>query len=240
MRTAILALALVASAGTIVRSGNAPGPGPVPTPEVEAAVRAAIVEAVQDRLGPAAEVTVEHVWMAGLTAPASGITASIEPGARLGRPVHVRLMSASGGTGDVARFASVIASVSVRVEHTRLLAAIRAGSALTPDQTTSVVDHVAGVRLERLPTAAEVSGARARQSLPAGAVIEEWMIERDPVVRSGDVVGVLARVGGVEARGMAKASERGALGAVINLVNLQSGRRLKGRVIGRGEVEVVP
>lgn len=239
MRTAILSLVLVAVAGAVLSSDAGRG-GPVPTPpDVEAAVRAAVVAAVQERLGSSAEVTVDHLWMPAMAAPGSGVTAAIEPGARLGRPVHFRLMAATGSGRELVRFASVVASLSVRVEHARLVTAVRPGTALTPDQTITAIDRVADVRIERLPRAAEVVGARVRQMLPAGVVIEEWMIERDAAVRSGEIVGVRAVVGGVEARGVAKASERGAIGSVIRLVNLQSGRTLKGRVVSRGEVEVV-
>lgn len=239
MRTAMLSLVLVVVAVIGLRSAAAPG-GPVPTPpDVEAAVRAAIVAAVQERLGSDAEVIVEHLWMPTMAAPVTGLTAAIEPGARLGRPVHFRLMAGSGSGRELVRFASVVASLSVRVEHARLVSAARPGTSLTPDQTMTAVDRVADVRIERLPRATEVVGARVRQMLPAGVVIEEWMIERDAAVRSGEIVGVRAVVGGVEARGLAKASERGAIGAVIRLVNMQSGRALKGRVISRGEVEVV-
>lgn len=238
MRTAILSLTLVAAAGTIVRSTA----GQVPnSPEAEAALRAAIIAAVQDRLGASADVTVEHVWVPPITSPVASITAVLEPGARLGRPVQFRIRTAGGPAGDVVRFSSAVASLSVRIEHARLVSAVRPGTTLTPDMTVSVVDRVAGeVRLERLPTVNDLAGARSRALLQAGVVIEEWMIERAAVVRSGETVGVRAVVGGVEARGVARASERGVIGSIIRLVNLQSGRAIKGRVVGKGEVEVVP
>ena len=236
MRAMALSLVLVVTVATAVRGDVRHNP----SPEAEAAVRAAIVAAVQDRLGPAAEVTVDQVWMPPLTI-ATGITAVAEPGARVGRPMQFRLMAAAAPTGTgIARVGSAVASLTIRVEHARLLSPARPGSLLASGQVADMVDRVADVRLERLPRTAEIVGARVRQMLPAGVVLEAWMLERDPIVRSGDVVGVRAVVDGVEARGLARASERGVLGSVIRLVNVQSGRSFKGRVVGRGEVEVVP
>jgi flagellar basal body P-ring formation protein FlgA len=237
----ITALAIVAAtllASTAVAHAEIDGAAPA----VEAAARAAIVEAVRERLGVSADVSIDRLWLPNLPETASSLTAIAEPGARLGRSITFRLMApASGGTaGPAVRFGSAVASLTVRVRHARLLTAVRPGAVVGAGEAAESLDIVSGVRLRRLPLSSEVAGTRVRQTLAAGTVIEEWMLEREPLVRSGEVVGVRTVVDGVEARAMAKASERGAIGDVIRLVNLQSGRSLKGRVVAQGEVEVVP
>jgi flagella basal body P-ring formation protein FlgA len=239
----ILGLALVAAtmlASTAAARSAVGRVVPTASPAVDAAARAAIVEAVRERLGISAEVSIDRLWLPNLPPTAVSMTAIAEPGARLGRAVTFRLMAADTTAGPTARLGSAVASLTVRVRHARLLAAVRPGGVVAATGAAEGVDVVTGVRLHRLPLSSEVAGARVRQTLAAGTVIEEWMLEREPLVRSGDVVGVRAMVDGVEARTMAKASQRGAMGAVIRLVNLQSGRSLKGRVIAKGEVEVVP
>ncbi len=57
-----------------------------------------------------------------------------------------------------------------------------------------------------------------------------------PLVRSGDEVTTLVRIGGVEARGRALAVADGRLGEDVRL--LVNNRSLRGRVVGPGEVEV--
>jgi flagella basal body P-ring formation protein FlgA len=149
-------------------------------------------------------------------------------------------MAADAAAGRSVRFGSAVASLTVRVRHARLLTAVRPGAVVGAAEAAESLDVVSGVRLQRLPLPADVTGARVRQTLAAGTVVEEWMLEREPAVRSGEMVGARTVVDGVEARTMAKAVERGSVGDLIRVVNLQSGRSLKGRVIAKGEVEVVP
>jgi flagella basal body P-ring formation protein FlgA len=235
----IVALALVAA--MMLASTAAARAAGRAAAAMDAAARAAIVEAVRERLGASAEVVIDRLWLPNLPETASSMTAIAEPGARLGRAITFRLVAAGAPAGRPSiRVGSAGASLTVRVPHARLLTAVRPGVVVGAAAAAESLDVVSGVRLHRLPLSSEVAGTRVRQTLAAGTVIEEWMLEREPAVRSGDVVGVRTVVDGVEARTMAKASERGAIGAVIRLVNLQSGRSLKGRVIAKGEVEVMP
>jgi flagella basal body P-ring formation protein FlgA len=237
----VTALALIA-ATMLASTAAARSEARRAAPAAEAAARAAIVDAVRARLGVAAEIGIDRLWLPNLPETAAALTAIAEPGARVGRPISFRLVAAAQETpgGQSVRYGSALASLTVRVPHARLVAPLRPGDVVASGEAAESVDVVSGVRLQRLPLSSEVAGARARQAIPAGAVVEEWMLEREPLVRSGDLVGVRTVVDGVEARTMAKAGERGALGSVIRLVNLQSGRSLRGRVVAKGEVEVVP
>jgi flagella basal body P-ring formation protein FlgA len=73
----------------------------------------------------------------------------------------------------------------------------------------------------------------------AGDVLTDTMVRARPLVQSGDEVTVRARVGGVEAQGRAIAAQAGGHGAVIQVVNPETRRMLKGRIVARGEVEVM-
>lgn len=60
----------------------------------------------------------------------------------------------------------------------------------------------------------------------------------EQVVRRGERVSLIARVGAVVATVDALALRDGAAGEVIRVRNLQNGKELSARVIGAGQVEV--
>jgi flagella basal body P-ring formation protein FlgA len=60
-----------------------------------------------------------------------------------------------------------------------------------------------------------------------------------PLVRAGQEVLGIARVGGIEAEARLVAADNGEVGSVIRVVNPQSRRPLKARVIRAGVVEVI-
>ena len=64
-------------------------------------------------------------------------------------------------------------------------------------------------------------------------------IERVALVRSGRDVVTLARIEGLEVRGRAVAVQSGDLGEVVLVVNPDSRKRLRGRVVGPALVEVL-
>jgi len=94
------------------------------------------------------------------------------------------------------------------------------------------------VPLQPLPQAGALVGARLRRAIPAGAAIAADAVTAPPLVRSGDEVATMVRVGSVVAQGRATALEDGALGAIVR-VQIEK-RRLRGRVRGAGEVEITP
>ena len=98
---------------------------------------------------------------------------------------------------------------------------------------------VGSVPLKPLPTLDEVVGSTAARPLKADALVGHTSIRLPTLVRPGDLVVTRVRVGVVVVAGHTTATETGHLGEVIGLINEQSGRRLQGRVVAAGEVEVV-
>ncbi len=85
----------------------------------------------------------------------------------------------------------------------------------------------------------EALGKRLRRSLRAGAVISPRDLEVVPVVGRGDLVRVVARVGGVTASTLGKALGSAGVGETVQVENLSSGRTVAGVVRDGGLVEVV-
>ena len=77
------------------------------------------------------------------------------------------------------------------------------------------------------------------RAVQAGEVITTRMVRTGPPVRSGDIVSTSDR-GSTGSRpcGTATALQSGSVGDVIRLVNAASRRQLRGRITGKGSVEV--
>jgi len=222
-RSIALGLVLAATIGTVAAA----------TTESTAAERA-VVQAVRARMGAGAAVRIESLWLSDATAAAGAVLATPEPGARVGSAARFSLAIDGGRSAAYA-----VADVRLTVDHTRVVRAIARGATITPSDVASSQEEVSDVWLTRLPVVSEVVGAQATRALVPGQVVQSAMIAIAPVVRAGDVVAVRVREGGIEVTGRARASEHGRIGAVIRLVNPDSGRVMNGVVIGPGLVEVV-
>lgn len=234
---AYAAICVLALAGTRLFA-QAGASVPAATDATESAVRAAIVSAVQDRIGSAADVTLGN--LAVQAAATDGIVAIPEPGARVGHRVRFTLQAPSPGQAWHAFRQVGTASVDLQVSATHVEAArvIPRGTILQKEDlqvSRSVIDDVP---LAPLPAEQDLAGARAVRDLRPGEILTSAVVVIPPLVRSGDSVVVHVKFPGGEVTGRATASQSGARGELIRLVNPTSGHALQGRVIGRDEVEV--
>ena len=191
----------------------------------------AIVAAVAARMGPSAQVDIRSVAPAGLAGPALRVT--LDPAARLGTPLTVTVLNGPS--------ASVRASVDLRVSvaHARVARAIERGQIIEMADLTPITDVVVGLPLKPLPTAEDLVGARAVRTLSAGEIVQNGFVARRQAVRAGDVITAIARVEGAEVSARFTAADAGNIGDVIRIVNPDSRRTLRGRVIEVGKVEVI-
>ena len=84
----------------------------------------------------------------------------------------------------------------------------------------------------------QVDGMRLRRQVSADTVLSPTMLEQNEVVRRGDKVVISAANTQVSVRMSGEALESGNMGAQINVRNVRSGRVVKGRITGPGQVEV--
>jgi flagella basal body P-ring formation protein FlgA len=206
----------------------ATGPAACQRPDVPAAVSAAIA-----RLTGGAQGIGIQIQACGVEPGVEIDRAIAEPGARYGRLVRFRLMSQDRQGGYA------IALVSGTVRHARVTKSIVAGAELESGDLATVVSDVPGRVIEALPDVRDLVGRRTLRPLAAGDVVTARSVRIPAAVRSGDRVVVRARVGDVEITTLGIAQQSGAVGDVIRLVNQDSRRGLRGRITGRGEVEVV-
>jgi len=203
-------------------------------------VEQAIADAIRERVGAGADVSVTLGQVQLVGDDVVDLEARPVPGARLARPTRFTLYRK--GTGAVranGRVGYAVAETRVSMEHVRAARPIGRGTVLSEDDLVSTVGDIGGVPLKPLPTPTDLIGARASRALREGDLVTATMVSLPKLVRARETVVVSARVGAVTVFGRATATQSGELGAVISLVNEGSGRRLKGRVVALGEVEVV-
>ncbi len=214
------AVAILAAAMLVLQADEAcPG---------DAAIRAAVLEA----LGVSAGVRVQ-TSSCSVPAGADVDAAVAEPGARLGRPVRFRLLHRGRQVG----YANGTADGNVR--HVRTTRALSAATVLADADVEEFEGSLAGQLLQHLPAIKDVVGLALARPLGAGEPVTSLAVKVPPAVRSGDRVVVRSVFGGVEARATGTALQTGRIGDVIRLVNAETRRPLRGRIIGTGEVEVV-
>jgi flagella basal body P-ring formation protein FlgA len=105
------------------------------------------------------------------------------------------------------------------------------------------VIKTADVRIERRPktdaaTIEEVVGHAAKQALKPGQVIRSVDVMKPELVARNDTVTISFEVPGMVLTVLGKAIEAGALGDVINVLNVQSKRTIQATVRGPGRVSV--
>jgi flagella basal body P-ring formation protein FlgA len=208
---------------------------PVAGTACEAEVLAAGREAVQDVLGPDAEVTLEHPVCEGRVEQ-GGVRAQLQPGGRIGSTVRFTLHGEGGPRNRVGR---LTATVQVHVPHVRARQAVAARATVDETQVVEVMGDPGRQPIVRLPRLSDVVGRRLKRGVAADEAIAGMLVDAPPLVKTGTTVTTVARVQGLEVRGRAVAAQDGSLGDTVQVVNPDSRKRLQGRVIGESVVEVL-
>lgn len=204
----------------------------IPDPAV--AARAAIIDAVRQRLGATVEVVVSDLVVTG-AAGAAAVRAVPDPGARFGAALRFTLHPAGGG----AAIGSASARVAAFLPHLHAAQPIARGVDITAADVAAVTHLVAEGPLRAWPGAAAAIGGRTLRPLAAGACLSHLAIAPVRAVRTGQDVTAVAALDGVEARAVMVAAGSGDAGDVIRVVNRQSRRALKARVVAPGIVEIL-
>jgi flagella basal body P-ring formation protein FlgA len=197
-------------------------------------VQAAIEDAVIERLGPGAVVTVT-VTDVHLTDTAGTIVARLDQGMRAGVAGRVTLFSSDSRRVRVGEATAVIAA---SVQMARARRALARDEAIGLGDVENVREQVMG-SLRRPVGVDDLVGGRTRRDVEPGALIDRADVAPEQAIRSGDSVRAVVRLGGVEVATTATALQSGARHEVIRLTNPTSRKALLGRVTKPGEVEVI-
>jgi flagella basal body P-ring formation protein FlgA len=215
----VLGLGLAPGAGA--RAQNAAAADPL---------HRALVSAVMERMGPGAEVVIGAItpsWDGPFTRVA------IDPSARIGGPVAMTIFTGPSASVRVS------ADVKVVVDYVVAGRPVAGGQVLAAADVKAVRGFVAQVPFRRLPTLDQVIGARGLRPLAPGEVIQPGFVAAIPLVRAGQTVTARARIGSVEASLTFIAVDGGASGDIIRIVNPDTKRTLRARIVSTGLVEVI-
>lgn len=83
----------------------------------------------------------------------------------------------------------------------------------------------------------EIKGMSALRPIPAGMVIKKEYLRPETLIKRGEAVTILVDNGRLRIKSKGKASEDGYMGKTVR-VRAASGKEIKGRVTGRGEMTV--
>jgi flagella basal body P-ring formation protein FlgA len=192
----------------------------------------AIAAAVERVLGSRAVVSVAGLDTA--VAAEAGLTAEVEPGARLGRLSRFTLL-ARGARRGLAR-----ATVQARGPQLRASRAIARDEIIGSDAVELSEDELPGLPIRPLLRETDVVGRGARRTIAAGEVLTLTAVRLPPVVRSGEEVTVTVRIGAVRVTGVGRASGSGQVGDTVRVMTPNNLRQLwPARVTGPGAVEIL-
>jgi flagella basal body P-ring formation protein FlgA len=229
MRALLVTLVIAAAAGATASGA----------PDAETAIREAIVNAVKARMGADADVTVASLRLP-MAWTRDSVRARPAPGARLGRSMRFALGAPAGPSNRAISWTGAAdVELAVAVAHLHTRRDLARGTELA-DEDVQAVTHVVDGPLHPWPAADAVGRARVLRDLPAGACLSPGSVQALPLVRAGQPVLAVARVGDVVAEASLVAADNGDKGSVIRVVNPESRRTLRARVSGAGRVEVIP
>lgn len=236
---------------------------PVPSAPVSAVtsrVEAALIASVKARMGADVDVTVGSLrvrWLDAAPRPGNGeqpaselppvdienaavaIDATPDVGARTGGSIRF-LLTRSGARHRDVRLGTADAVIHVSAPHLIVTSPIARGTRIDGSAVDERRGPVDRQPLRPLIARVDLPRVQSRRPLRPGDVLTDAAVMMTPLVRSGDAVRTVVRVGALEASGRAVAAETGTLGDVVTVVPVETTRRLRGRVTGPGEVEVIP
>jgi flagella basal body P-ring formation protein FlgA len=213
------------------------GPALAQSPEAEVETAVAVAaDAVRLAFGGDAEVTLTRPVLHLADGSGPIVRAVPEPSSRTAGLVRFVLYAAAGPRAR--RVGRLTADVRVSAPHVRVVGDTPARTTLVADAMSVVRDDIGRQAFGPLPTIDVVAGAETRKPLADGDVVTRAALVARPLVATGEEVVTIARVGALEVRGRAIASQAGDLGDTVVVVNPDSRKRLHARVVGSAVVEV--
>jgi flagella basal body P-ring formation protein FlgA len=141
---------------------------------------------------------------------------------------------------EIIRDGSVVRTISSPVRVTLWADAFVATRRIKKGERTSLSDF----RVERIDAtkcydklrsvSEPLDGMRAGRMIMSGKALERGMLQRIPVINRGDEISIKCRVGAMDIMTTGIAKEDGCLGDQINVVNIQTKRKIVAVVDGPG------
>lgn len=211
--------------------------------------------AAQWQDGAAIRATAEEIAHERFAAAAAAVTVAadaLDPRLRMpacDQPLTGVLPAASQETARVtvevrctgARSWRLFVPVRVTLEKDIVLAAVplERGKVLAPGDVILARREVAATPGGYLTTVETAAGQVVRRSVPAGTVLTPGLLDAPVLVKRGQSVTLQARSGPIVVQMAGVAKGNGALGEIIGVENLSSGRVVQGIVRNEKSVEIM-
>jgi flagella basal body P-ring formation protein FlgA len=234
-------------------TGNPPPTGkPLPAVMALAILLLGPGTALADWQAPASvRDAAEKLARAQLAAPGENLTvrAAVDEQLRMpacGAPLAalVQSQNSAGLTASISCAAPTPWSVYVPVQVSRraevlvLTRPLQAGEPVTADALSRQVRDVSELPYGYVGVADKAVGQSARRSLPAGTALAPSDLAAPRLVRRGQPVTLVSRVGRLSVRADGQALADGAAGDYIAVQNVNTRRQVRGRIRSGQEVEV--
>jgi len=141
--------------------------------------------------------------------------------------------------GKPLKKVSVSGKVGLRGETVKATAKIEKGRVITEADITLMDDNSVHYKKDAVINKEDVIGKRARRTIQADQTILANMLENTPPVKKGDKVIIKAENSELKVTATGEALQDGRAGDQVEVLNIQSGRKILATVKGSGVVEVV-
>jgi flagella basal body P-ring formation protein FlgA len=205
---------------------------------VHTQVADALKREVQRRMGGAASVIVTDIDVAVRDSAGASLAVTLAPQSRIGAPIAFVVIGEGSG-GRAMQVGRGHADVRVAVAHAQLARTMVRGETLTAADLIEVVGVPNGVGVQKLPMVRELTDAVLKRDLVAGSIVTFQDTTPPPAIRAGEAVQAIASIGGVRIAAEVTALDSAATGATVRVVNRESRRELRARVVAKGIVEVI-
>jgi flagella basal body P-ring formation protein FlgA len=201
------------------------------------AALAAVEASVRTRLGGAVAVSVEGIAMR-LSAASGPLVAIPDPSARVGRVSRFVIAEQERG-GRTRRVGEVSARIEARGPVLHAVHPLSTGQVVEASDVAVDDTELNDVPLRRLASAEAVIGGRVRRAVAQGAMVTSLDVAPVPLVRAGSRVTVHVSIDTITVTGEMIAAGSGGLGDIVRVVNPETRKAQRARIVAPAEVEMV-
>jgi len=171
--------------------------------------------------------------------PEGGLTWDVQDRGKKDFIGNVTLVIGFSVDGRPVKKVSVSGKVSVRREIIRATGKIGRGQIITAQDIEQVNEAGLHYRKDSIISREDVIGKRALRTIQEGQTILDSMVENPPPVKKGDRVIISAESSELKITTSGEALQDGKTGDQVEVLNIQSGRKILATVKGSGIVEVL-
>lgn len=167
----------------------------------------------------------------------SVLTSSLPSGIRYNAPTMVRMTV--NVNGQV--FSTTNLRFDVKLYRQVAVAAhqVRAGEILTSENLRYERMDTGHLKTGYFTDMSKVIGLETRRPLTPGMVVTDLMLNKPNVIKRGDLVNIIVRIGGMEVIVVGKAMQDGYVGQLIRIQNTNSNKFISAKVLDETTVQVL-